>query len=199
MSRSVLSKIPLFLFAVLCALLSFAGVALAAGAAEPDDGTLVDLARPIVDYVLSGHYLAASAAALVVLVAGLRRYGAKRFPFLASAIGGAVLTLVSAFAAAVAVAAAGSTWITAAQAWLALKIAVVAAGGYSLLKVLIAPIAARAPAWAQPIFRILTWIFDDHEAQAATVADAEAAGAVAVAAKPAEGARSVLGEATELK
>ncbi len=57
MSRSVLSKIPLFLFAVLCALLSFAGVALAAGAAEPDDGTLVDLARPIVDYVLSGHYL----------------------------------------------------------------------------------------------------------------------------------------------
>lgn len=195
----VITKLYLYLFAAICALATFAGVALAAGAAEPPDGTLVDLARPIVDYVLSGHYLAASAAALVVLVAGLRRYGAKRLPFLGSAIGGAVLTLFGAFGATVAVAAAGSTWITMGQAWLALKIALTAAGGYSLLKVLIEPLVAKAPAWAQPILRLVTWIFDDHAAAAAVVADAEAAGAAAVVAKPAPGIKSSIGEATELK
>jgi len=191
-----LSKL-LHLLILACAfLLSFAGVALAAGAVEPSNGSLLDLARPVLDYFLSGHYAVGSAAALVLLVAVVRRYGAPHVAFLRTDVGGALLTLFGALGAAFVSILAGGAALSLAVVWHAIAIAVGAAGGYTLLNKLLTPLEAKAPPWLAAILRVITWIFDQPEAAAAK---ATADGAAAVAAKPAEGVQGVVGEITELK
>ena len=85
----------------------------------------------------------------------------------------------------------GVTWAIARHA---LAIAVGAAGGYSLVKRLLIPkirwLASKCPAWAQPAFRMILWLFDAPDA----VAKAEAAGAAAVKAKPSTGISGIVGD-----
>ena len=139
--------------------------------------------------------VAASAAALVLLVALVRRYApGKLGAFVHSDIGGALTTLIGAFGGALA-AAVGAGSLTLAGVWTALGVAVGAAGGYTLISKLLAPLEARAPAWLRPLFRIVTWILDKPDPAIA----AAAAGDAAVKSSPSTGVAGVVGGIDELK
>lgn len=175
--------------AVLAFLLAFTTMAFAATAVEPSNGSLLDYLKPVYDAFVHGHYMLAGMAALVFAVAVIKRYApgvvgrwANRDP------GSSVLVLLASFGTAMTASLAGGAGVT----WVMLKaaamIAAGAAGGYSLIKKVIIepflrPLAARAPAWAQPIFALVFWIFD----KPSPVEVAEAAGDAAVEAKPAPG------------
>lgn len=179
--------------------IAYVPVALAASAASPSDGSLLDMLRPVIDAVTSGHYAAASAALLILAIALTRRYLAPHWAFLGTDAGGALLTLVGSLGAGLATVVAGGP-LTVSGAWTAVTIAVGAAGGYTILNKLLSPLEAKAPAWMQPIFRLVTWIFDEvAPGNPGAVAASAAAGDAAVAAKPAQGAASSVGEVTELK
>lgn len=153
------------------------------------------LARPLFDAVMSGQYVLGAAMALVLVVSLVRRYGAGRWPFLATDAGGAALALVSGVAGALMTAlAAGAafTWGMLARAFL---VTVTAAGGYSFVRKLLVPLMMLLPqplsAWAVTLLSL----FD----KPSPVAKAEAAGKKAVADKPPTGADGVLGKAEEIE
>lgn len=175
------------------------GSASGAPAPAPDPGSVLDLIKPVYDAIVHGNYWLGASAALVLLVALARRYLTARFPFLGGDVGGALLVLVGAFGAALATAlAAGGAVMSLHLAWVALKVAIGAAGGYSLLNKLLVPLEDMAPAWAKPILRLVTWIFDEMAGAnpgAAAVARAEDAGNAAVASKPSTGVAGVIGKA----
>lgn len=173
-----------YLAVALAFVLAFFGVAAAQGAAGGEDGSLIDLARPVLEALVSGEPGLATALALVFAAAAARRYLAPRVPFLASDVGGSVLVLVSAFGAAMAAAITGGASWSPDLAWKALAIAVPAAGGYSLLKPVIKALEARFP-WLAKITRLVSWVFDKPPSP---VIEAEAAGDAALAAKPPTGA-----------
>lgn len=140
----------------------------------------------------NGNYAYATALALVVCVALVRRYGVGRIAWLGTDAGGAALALAGSMGAAMTTAlATGSlSW---SLVWAAIGVAVTAAGGYSLIKRLIVtpiikPLASKAPAWAQPIFTLLLYLFESRVDAAARVTQA---GDEAVAAKPAQGIANV--------
>ncbi len=192
--------------------LAVAFVALGAGAlastsmtdatspAATDPGWL-DLARPVYDAVVHGNYALAAAAFLVLAVALVRRYAGPKVPFLHSDAGGALLTLVGSFGGALATAlAAGGAVFSGHLAWVAFMIAITAAGGYGLIKKLLVvpflvPLSKRAPAWMQPLFQLILWVFDRPD----PVAKAEAAGTAAVAAKPSTGVTGIIGKLDDLE
>jgi hypothetical protein len=127
--------------------------------------------------------------ALVLAVAAAKRYApGKVGAWMATDVGGTATTLVMSFAGALATTLStggGVTWAMAKSAGL---IAVGAAGGYAMIKKLVIepflkPLSKKAPAWAQPIFQIVFWIFD----RKTPVEKAEVAGEAAVVAKPAPG------------
>ncbi len=187
----------------LVALITFTATAFAAGAASGDDGSLLDLLRPVFDAITHGQYYLGAALALVFLCTLARRYGAKRFPFLATDAGSAALVLVGAFGGALAtgLAAVGTNALTFALALAAGKVALAAAGGYSLIKKLVVdPLLAsqwyanRAPAWLKAILAVVLWAFTKPDA----VKSAEAAGAAAVAASPGAGLDGLAGKPTEV-
>lgn len=172
----------------------------AAPATTPDPG-LLDLARPVYEAVMSGQWYLAAALALVLAVALVRRYAGPKVPFLHSDAGGALLALVGSYGGAVATAlAAGGAVMSPHLAWVALTVAIAAAGGYSLIKkLLVAPFlvpwAAKAPAWLKPLLAVVLWIFDRPD----PAAQATAAGNAAVAAHPSAGVGGIVGKATEVK
>ncbi len=63
-----------------------------------------------------------------------------------------------------------------------------------IIEPLLKPLAAKAPAWMQPLFQLVFWVFDKPSA----VATAEAAGKAAVAAAPGAGIAAVAGKPTEV-
>lgn len=137
----------------------------------------------------SGHYAYATALALVLVVALVRRYAAPRVAWLASDAGGAALALFGSFGAALAAALASGDGLSWRLVWAAIGVAVTAAGGYSLVKRLIVtpilvPLSKRAPAWMQPLIALALFAF---ESKADAAARKQAAGDAAVAAKPAAG------------
>lgn len=171
-----------------------AGSGSAADVPGPTDPPILDLIRPIYDAVVHGQYWLGAAAGLVLAVALTRRYLGPKFPILHSDAGGALLTLAASFGAAVATAlAAGGAVMSLHLAWIALLVAISAAGGYSLLNKLLRPLEDLAPAWMQPVFRIITWIFDKPSA-ATEEAEAAAAGDAAVAARPSTGIAGIAGK-----
>lgn len=182
---------------------SFAGTAAAAGAAVPDDGSLLDLAKPLFSAVMGGNYWLAASLALVLMVAVCRRYLPKWFPkafgWAAGDAGGALLVLLGAFGGAMATGLAAGAGPSVAMAVVAFKVALGAAGGFTMLKKLIAPalraMQDKAPAWARPILGLLAWVAERPDA----IGKAEAAGDAAVAAKPAPGIEGVLGKPRVLK
>lgn len=192
-------------FAPLPLVLGFVGVMLAgfivsahaAQAAAPDNGTILDLLKPVFDQVMAGHYVAAAAFALVLSVGLLRRYAPGRAgAFMHTDLGGAFTTLVMSVGGALATATvAGAVWHWG-MLWAAFMVGLTAMGGYTAIKKLVLPLLAKAPAWMQPIFQVLTWIFDKRFQD--PVKEAEKAGDAAVAANPSGGADDVVGKPTEL-
>lgn len=172
----------------------FTATALAADAAAAATGEagMLDMLRPVYDAFTSGQYLYAGMLALVLTVALVKRYAGPHVPFLQGDIGGSLLTLVASFAGALATSLAGGVGVSFAMVKTATMIAVGAAGGYSLIKRLIIdpilrPLAAKAPAWTQPLFGLVFFIFD----RPSPVAVAEAAGDAAVKANPPTGTEAV--------
>ena len=203
--RKIVSPLLLAVVAMFAMLLSFGATSFAADAATPDDGSsLLDLMKPAYEAFSGGHYAMGAALAVVLIVAVIKKYAgtASKFgKFVHSDAGGSLLALVTATAAAMgtALAAPGAT-ITCSLLKTAGLVGVGAAGGYAMLKNLIVepllkPLAAKAPAWSQPIFALVFWIFD-HGSTAVT--DAEKAGADAVKANPAPGVEGTAGKPTEL-
>jgi len=174
----------------------FAGFLVSANASStvsPEDGNLLDLARPVFDEVMKGNYIAAAALALVLCVAMAKRYApGKAGEFIKSDPGGALTTLLMAFGGALATATMGGAPWTWAMLPAAGKVAFFAAGGYVLLKKLIVepvlkPLSKKTPAWMAPLWGILFFAFDRKVSEADALASAKTAGDNAVAEKPAEG------------
>lgn len=182
----------------LVGLFSFAGstAAFAAGgAAAPDDGSLVELAKPVLDAVMSGQGWMGAAMALVMAVALARRYApGKLGELVRSDAGGVVTSFLMSFggAAATALAATGGA-PSAAILKTAAGVAMAASGGYVALKKLAVPflrkLQGKVPAWASPILGMLIWICERPDA----IGKAKAAGDAAVKAKPAPGVAGVTG------
>jgi hypothetical protein len=171
----------------------FTGFLVSANAAStvvPEDGNLLDLARPIFDEIMKGHFIAAAALALVLMVALVKRYApGKAGEFVHSDAGGSLTTLLMAFGGALATATMGGASWTWGMLWTAGSLAVTAAGGYVLAKKLIVepllrPLSKKAPAWMQPVFSMVMWLFDKKVAEQEA---AKKAGDEAVAANPPTG------------
>jgi hypothetical protein len=200
MTRLRTFLIPL-LSIVFVAIFSFIATAFAAGAVAPDDGSLLDLAKPVLAAVMSGQWVLGAALALVFVVAGARRYLVAHVHFLGTDAGAAVLTLVGAFGGALATALTAGVSVSAGLLWTALGVAAAAAGGYSLVrKLLVDPLCAsawyreRAAPWMRAVVMALAWAFTKPDA----LARADEAGKAAVQAHPAPGAEGVVGKPEEL-
>lgn len=198
MARKLLNPVLALLTMVVIMLVSFTASAYAAGAVTPDEGSLLDLLRPVYDAFRGGHYIAAGALAVVFVVALLKRYApGKLGAFVHSDPGGVLTTLVISFAGAIAAATgSGAAWH-----WSMLgtagMIAFAAAGGYAMIKKLIVdPLRAsvwyqsKAPTWLKACLGVVFWIFDRPTA----VEAAEKAGDVAVQVNPSAGAEGIAGK-----
>lgn len=204
MLKRMLARIELLVLLAMIALVSFTATAFAATAAAGDDGSLLDLLRPVFDAITHGQYYLGVALALVFLCTLARRYGSERFPFLATKMGAAALVLVGSFGGALAtgLAAIGTNALSWALVLGASQVALAAAGGYSLLSnLLVDPLLAsdwyktRAPAWFKTLMSVVMWAFTKPDA----VKTAEAAGDAAVKAAPAQGLEATTGKPTEVK
>lgn len=189
-----------YVIAFLAFLATFTGVsvALAAGDAAVAEPSLLDLLQPVLTAAKAGQGVLAACLLLVFGVAAARRYGAKRWPWLAGDAGGAALTLVGSFAGALATALAAGTGFSFALAASALGIAFTASGGYSMVKRLLVPalrkLRDKLPGPARWALDAALWVFGKDP-----VAEATKAGESAVAANPATGAAGIVGEPTDVK
>lgn len=175
-------------FSILFFLGAFTATAFAQGVVT--DGSLADLAKPVLDAVVNGHGWYAAALAVVLLCALAKRFmpaswaeGAK-----GDVIGvGLVFTMATAAAVGtvLAVPDAVFSW---AVLHAAMKVGIGAAGGYTILHKLASALVAtdwykaKAPAWLQMVVAFLLSAIGSD-----AIPKAEAAGAAAVAAKPADG------------
>ena len=179
-------------------LLALASTAFAAGAAAPDDGTLLDLARPVFDAVMHGQGWLAAALALVFVVAGARRYGPKwfsnRMAWITSGAGTTLANFLLSLGGALATAFAAGAGPSMALALTSFKVAAAAAGGYEALKYLIAPLLRKLrdklPVWMRPALDMFLWMFDRPD----PVAKAKAAGDQAVKENPPPGVTAITGK-----
>lgn len=141
----------------------------------------------------------AGSAALVLVVALLRRYGTKIpkvGPYLGTPAGGAVMNLALAFGGTmVAMLSGPGAVFSMAMVWTASKLAIGAAGGYTLVKELVVPWLVKIrdvlPGWAKPLLDVVLWVF--NSAGKDVIAGAEKAGNEAVDANPPGGADSIVG------
>lgn len=166
-----------YLTAALFMLLSF----FATGVAMAESEGLADLAAPVLSAVTSGNYAYAAALALVLGVALVRRFGGAKYPFLASKKFAPVLVLIGSFGSALAITLGAGQAISLAMLWTSVKVAIGAAGGYSLAKPLLNFVQDKLPAWAWPAFAIFDGIFKSKDKAA------EAAGLKAVQDNPSQG------------
>jgi len=195
-----MQRIVTTIFVTVAFLASFAGVAFAQGAVTSSEDPLAML-RPIYDAIAHGNYWLAGSLALVAACTAARKWGVKKFPALATDVGATVLVLLTSFGTAFAASAAAGD-VTTATAWLAVKIAVGAAGGWALINKLVAKplldsawFQTKAPAWLQFALRGALWIFT-KPAEVKAI-EAERAGVAAVAANPPTGVAGVAGEPAE--
>jgi hypothetical protein len=161
--------------------------------APADD--LLAAGRAVLDAVRNGQGWLGAALALILATGLARKYGKSYIPFLATDAGGMVLTAVTSFAGACATALAAGSSISGALLLTAAGVAVAAMGGYRVLaKGLLPLLDAAAQRWPNIATKALSagahWLLDRTPE---SVKKAEAAGAAAVAAKPAGGLDAVVG------
>ena len=204
--RRVINRLPLVLVLVFTGLFAFGATAFAADQVASSSSSILDLAKPVYEAFSGGHYAYAGALLVVLIVALTKRYLGDRVKWLHSDAGGSAMALVAAmataFAAGLAAPGAHLTW---GLTKTALLVGIGAAGGFAVLKNLVVepllqPLQKKFP-WMQPVLSLVLWIFD-HGPMAAQVqaeTKAVAAGAAAVAAKPAQGVAGVVGTPVELK
>jgi hypothetical protein len=157
-----------FLVATIFMIVSFVGTSVALA---QSNGELLELARPILDAVMSGQWVLAAALALVLAVALLRRFGGSRWPVLSNPKVAPLLTILGAFGGMLATAILAGASVSTAMAWTALKAAFFASGGYHLAKLYLGDLP-----WIGALFQ------SKKRAEAA-----KQAGDAAVAANPSEG------------
>ena len=184
MTRQIMRGGATAILALLALMLTF-GIASAASAATAD-GDLSAAAKPVLDALLSGNYVAATAFVLVLVCAAINQYGGKVWAPLSTDYGRAATVLGAAFAGSIGHAALTGP-LTLAIVWSALHVAAVAAGGYSLLKPLVTYAERRLP-WLKPITSLVGALYRKSD----PVAGAAAAGDAAVAANPSAGATGVV-------
>lgn len=175
-------------------LLAFTATAFASGVATGDETNLLDMAKPLLDAAMAGHYLAAFAFALVLSVAALKKYAPEKYgikAFVRSDVGGVLTTFGMSFFGAIATATLamkGFGGLSFGLMKMAGGIGFLAIGGYVGIKKLLIPLMKKYqpkfPAWTAPAFMLAYFLFDRPD----PVAKAETAGAAAVVANPAPGA-----------
>lgn len=193
---SPMKKLNVVISASAVALVSFFGMS--AALAATDSTSLADLAKPVFDAVMAGHYSYAVALALVLAVTALRKYGAQHWKFLATDAGGALMVLATSFTGAMATALASGGSVSFGLLWTACTVAAGAAGGYSLIRRLVVPLLeklnSKLPAALQKPINAVLWFFEGPN-----TASAVAAGNAAVAANPAPGVTAITGTPTDAK
>lgn len=192
--KNALKYITLPLVGLFCLITVFAATSFAGTVAQGDEQSWLELLRPVYDSFKSGQYLLAGMTALLVVVALLRKYagsipkvGPSIAKFLATDVGGVVMTLVASFATSMSIqlANAGVSW---SMTKTAAVIAVGAAGGYSMIKKLLVepllrPWYEKSTGIVHTVLGIALYLFTSPD----PVAKAEAAGTAAVAATPPTG------------
>lgn len=103
----------------------------------PDPERIEDFARLVLDAVQSRNYALIVALAVVLVVFLLRKFGGSRLPFLRTDRGGALLVLGVSVAGAVANALAAGAPFSGALMLTAVRVALTAAGGFTLVKRLV--------------------------------------------------------------
>lgn len=179
-------------------MIGFVGYAFAASTAETASSAadtagdaLLDVGSGIVNAFAHGQPALGAILLLMAAVGLLRRYGGDKWPALRGDLGGTLLLFALTFLGVLA-AKAPAGWgavLDAGVLWAAFKLAAGAGTGYTLLKRLgtyaLARWGASLPSWARALLNMATYLFKSPGQEA--VEKAEAAGAAAVAAKPALG------------
>lgn len=106
--------------------------------------TLDQFLQLVLGAVSAGKWSSVAALALVAAVWAVRKFIAPKAPFFATGEGGAVLTIASSFVGAFATAVLAGTPFTWVLVWSSLQVALLAAGGWSLLKHLL-PLLLKIP------------------------------------------------------
>jgi hypothetical protein len=164
----------------------FTGTALAQNVVVASDPSATEIAKAIFDAVMHSQWWAAAAYAVIIGVIGARKIMPASWK---QGTKGDIIGTASAFAIAFAGAigtaaiAPGAT-ITVAVFLTALKIAVVAIGGYQLVHRIVGWLAAWdvLPAWVTPLLKLIAMTVGSK-----AIAKAEAAGAKAVETTPPTG------------
>lgn len=198
-----------FFLAFYCATIATAAALQVAPAAQAatSDPDWMTLARPIYDAFAKHEYGLMLALTVILLVALAKRW--LHYAWMSTDMAGSASALVVAAATATAaglVAPGAPTWPSLDLLRSALMVGLTAAGGYAVIKNLLVdpilrPLAAKAPAWLQPIFTIVFFAFDKvtHTDSAAIIATAEKAGQTAVESTPAPGPVAIVGTPQEVK
>lgn len=189
--------------AALAFVLCFTATAWAAGTVSPDDGSLLDLIKPVYEAIMHGNLWLAAALAVVLLTAATRRYlpdawGGK---YARGDVGGMLTAFLLSFAGAVATTMAAPGAVMSGMVMLAaLKIGGFAVGGFVALHKLATAFVAsswfqtKAPAWLRTVLGTLLALIGSS-----AIAKAEAAGNKAVDNTPAGGITSVVGVVKEVE
>ncbi len=202
----IFRTLPLAVVTAALGLMYFSATSHAATAAVGDDTSILDLIKPVYEAFANHQYGLMGALVVIVVVAILKRYFGDKIPFLHTDAGGSLLALFGAGATALGASLASpGAHLTLDLFKSALMFGVVAAGGYAMIKnlliePLLRPLAAKAPAWMQPIFNAVFWIFDHAPGSdgAAAIAAAEKAGTAAVAGAQGDGIGDVIGKPREI-
>ncbi len=175
-----------FAITVLIFLGAFTGTALAAGVDSASDPSLGEAAKAIFDAVMHSNWWAAAAYAVIIAMVGARKImpdgwtvGTK-----GDIIGTACAFLFAAAGSIATWAAAPGATMSVAVLLTALKIGVVAIGGYTIVHRAIGWLAAWGvlPAWAMSALKLIAMLIGSK-----AIKKAEAAGQAAVDANPPKG------------
>ncbi len=132
-----------------------------------------------------GAYWEVAVAALVLAVAGLRRYAGSRWAWVSHRLVAPLLVFLMSFGGLLLAALKAGDPMSGGLVGASLKNAMLAAGGYSMLKPYIDALGAKSPSWLKPLFSLLGGVFEARKRS--RLAAAKKAGDKAVEDKPSEG------------
>lgn len=187
-------RIKIFFATFATMMLCFVATAFAAGAVNPADESLGELARALADAVRSGKGWLAAALGVILTLSALKKYTPATWKlgrFFRSDAGGPISAFVLAYAGAIATAAASFTdghGMTLAIAGAAFGVGITAIGGFVMIHKIAtwfigtAWFQSKAPAWLKTGLAFVLGLIGSSAAE-----KAKAAGDAAVKANPPEG------------